>query len=162
MARIKSSSTLIVGIGNPYRSDDAAGRIAVRRLREKALEGITILDEIGEGTALMESWKDFNRAILLDAVSSGGPPGTIHRYDAGAGPLPRQSFRHSTHAFGVVEAVELARAMGRLPGQLIVYGIEGKHFEAGEKLSSEVERAIEELVDRVGGEIGHTGGRPHA
>ena len=162
MARSKLPSTLIIGIGNPSRSDDAAGLIAARRLELKALEGVAFLEKSGEGTALMESWKGHDRAILLDALSSGSPPGTIRRYDAGAGPLPLQSFRHSTHAFGVVEAVELARAMGRLPERLIVYGIEGKNFEAGEKLSFEVERAICGLVDRVAEELGHTVGRPHA
>jgi hydrogenase maturation protease len=162
MTQSKSSSILIVGIGNPYRGDDAAGPIALRRLGERAIEGVAFREESGEGAALMESWKGYNRTILLDAVSSEAPPGTIHRFDAGTGPLPRQPFRHSTHAFGLVEAVELARAMGRLPERLIVYGIEGKDFKAGEKLSPEVERSIESLVDRVVEEIGNGVGRPHA
>ena len=162
MTERKSSSTLIIGIGNPYRGDDAAGPIAARRLKEKALGGVVFLEAADEGAALMESWKDYNRAILLDAVSSGAPPGTIHRFDAGARPLRRQPFRHSTHAFGLVEAVELARVLGRLPKRLVVYGIEGKNFEAGETLSPEIARSIESLVDRIVEEIGHGVDRSHA
>ena len=64
-------------------------------------------------------------AVLVDASSSGAAPGTIHRFDASAEPVPARSFRSSTHAFGVGEAIELARALGKLPGTVVVYGIEG-------------------------------------
>ena len=69
-------------------------------------------------------------------------------------PIAREFFRFSTHAFGLAEAVELARALGRLPPRLIVYGIEGKSFEAGVGLSPEVGAAVQEVVERVLGELG--------
>ena len=45
--------------------------------------------------------------------------------------FPPASFRSSTHAFGVGDAVELARALGRLPRRVVVYGVEGADFAAG-------------------------------
>ena len=57
-----------------------------------------------------------------------------------------RSLRSSTHAFGVADAVELARALGRLPGRLDVYAIEGASFAAGDRLSPAVERAVAELA----------------
>jgi len=60
--------------------------------------------------------------------------------------LPARSLRSSTHAFGVSDAVELARALGRLPGRLDVYAIEGASFTAGDRLSPDVERAVDELA----------------
>ena len=145
--------TLIIGLGNEYRRDDAVGLVVARRLREAAPESVRVLEESGEGAALLESWQDADTVILIDAVHSGARPGTIHRLDASVQPIAKKFFRFSTHAFGLAEAVELARALGRLPQRLIVYGVEGKSFEAGVGLSPEVEAAAQEVVERVLGEV---------
>jgi hypothetical protein len=55
----------------------------------------------------------------------------------------RDIFPCSRHAFGVREAVELARAMNRLPRSLMIYGIEGRQFSFGAPFSQEVELSIE-------------------
>ena len=149
-----TSRTLIIGLGNEYRRDDAVGLVVARRLREAAPESVRVLEESGEGAALIESWQGADAVILIDAVHSGAKPGTIHRFDAHAQPIAKKFFRFSTHAFGLAEAVELARALGRLPPRLIVYGVEGKSFEAGVGLSPEVEEAAQEVTERVLGELG--------
>jgi len=73
----------------------------------------------------------------------------LHRFDATADAVPTRMFRSSTHAFGVGEAIELARALGTLPGQVLVYGIEGADFDAREGLSPPVEAAVERLANTV-------------
>jgi hydrogenase maturation protease len=110
----------------------------------------------GEGTALMEAWEGAEAVILIDAVCSGAPAGTIHRLDAHAETVPPALFRYSTHAFSVAEAIALARTLNRLPPRLIVFAVEGKHFDAGVGLSAEVERAVDELVRRGLEEIDRT------
>jgi hydrogenase maturation protease len=147
------SPTLIIGLGNEYRGDDAVGLVVARRLAGAAREGVRVREESGEGTALIESWQDADTVILIDAVHSGAKPGTIHRLDAHAQPIAKKFFRFSTHAFGLAEAVELARALGRLPQWLIVYGVEGKRFEAGVGLSPEVEEVVGKVVERVLAEL---------
>ena len=97
----------------------------------------------------MDSWKDSDTVILIDAVYSGGNFGTIYRFDARKQTIPTEFFHYSTHTFGVAEAIELARALKQLPKNLIVYGIEGKCFDAGIGLSWEVEKAVEEVMKRV-------------
>jgi hydrogenase maturation protease len=144
---------LIIGIGNAYRGDDAVGLAAARKLKEEGLPGLVVIEESGDGAALMELWKDAEAVIVVDAIQSGAEPGTVHRFDAHARPIPTELFRCSTHAFGLAEAIELARALDQLPPRLMVYGIEGKHFEAGMGLSSEVERAAEDVVEQVGQEL---------
>ena len=147
------SATLIIGLGNEYRRDDAVGLVVARRLRQAAPESVRVLEESGEGAGLIESWQGADTVILIDAVHSGAKPGTPHRIDAHAQPIAKEFFRFSTHAFGLAEAVELARTLGRLPPQLIVYGVEGKSFEAGVGLSPEVEAAADVVVERVMGEL---------
>ena len=97
----------------------------------------------------METWTGRDTVILVDAVSSGGTPGTVHRFDARATPIPVGLFHHSSHAFGVAEAVELARAVGRLPPRLIVYGVVGMRFAFGRGLTGAVEGAVSGVVDCI-------------
>jgi hydrogenase maturation protease len=85
----------------------------------------------------------------VDAVASGAETGMVHRFDAIQQKLPVRFHGGSTHGFGLGEAVELARALNQLPERLIVFGIEGKRFEVGSKLSTKVRRIVPHVVDRV-------------
>jgi hydrogenase maturation protease len=143
------SLPLIIGIGNEYRGDDAAGLIVARRLKGRLADSFTVLEQSGDGAALMEAWRGAETVVIIDAVMSGAEPGTIHRLDPKTQSLPKDAFRCSTHAFGVAEAIELSRAMGELPKSLVVYGVEGKNFAAGVGLSPEVESAVGEVVRRT-------------
>jgi hydrogenase maturation protease len=146
-------SIVIIGVGNKYRSDDRAGIAVARRLRALFPTGVTILEESGEGAALIEAWRGATWVMLVDAVRSGASAGTIHRLDARAAPLPMGFFHYSTHAFSVAEAVELARSLDHLPPHLVVYGIEGANFAAGVELSPAVEQAVEVVVERLAEEV---------
>jgi len=144
---------LIIGVGNEFRGDDGAGLVVSRRLNALGLEGVRVLEVEGEGTAVMAAWKGADAVILVDAVYSGAAPGTVHRLEAHARPVPGSFFHRSTHAINVADAVELARLLGELPPHLVVYGIEGKGFEAGVGLSPEVDRAAQEVAEAVLGEL---------
>jgi len=144
---------LIIGIGNDHRHDDAVGLIAARRLSASKLSRVTIVEATGEGTALMELWQNADTVILLDAVRSGAVPGAIHRIDARTRIVPTHFLRCSTHAFGVAEAIELARALNRLPSRLLIFGIEGRDFTPGTGLSPDVENALPTLLKTVTREL---------
>jgi hydrogenase maturation protease len=136
----------LIGIGNRFRRDDAAGLEVARRLRLAHPPGVRFFEEEGEPATLIERWSEAQEALVVDAVDSGSTPGTLHRFEPIAEPLPVEFFRPSTHAMGLAEAVELGRELNRLPGRLVVYGIEGENFEEGEGLSKSVQKTVEELV----------------
>jgi hydrogenase maturation protease len=144
---------LIIGVGNPFRGDDAVGLLAARHLKDAGLDSAEVVEHSGEGASLMETWKGADAVILIDAVSSGIGPGTIHRLEPISNPLPAQMFQGSTHAFSLPQAIEMARALDELPLRLIVFGIEGQHFQAGVELSPEVNEALPELARRVAQEV---------
>ncbi len=148
-----SRPILIVGIGNEYRSDDGVGLVVARELQAKKLQHILVTESNGDGAELMEMWKSAATVILVDAVSSGAKPGTIYRLAALTQPVPASFSFPSTHAFGVAEALGLARALDQLPPCLTIYAIEGKNFAAGSELSLEVEKAVREVVERVTCEV---------
>ena len=135
------SSTLVIGIGNEFRSDDAIGILVARATAERKLPGIEVIEQSGEGTALMDAWSKSDNVYLVDAVSSAAPPGAVYRIDAQTKPLPNDLHPFSSHAFGVAHAIELARRLKKLPPRLILFGVGGKSFESGKGLSPEVEQA---------------------
>jgi hydrogenase maturation protease len=112
-----------------------------------------VINDRGDLAGLADQWGEDEAAVVVDACSSGGGAGAIHRFDATASPLPARMSGTSSHAFGVADAVELARAIDRMPRSLIVYAIEGSCFELGVGLTPEVERAVARLVEglRSGG-----------
>lgn len=136
----------MIGVGNEWRRDDAAGLVVARRLRDARLSGVRVVEHEGEPLNLIEEWSGADEVIVVDAVSSGVEPGAIHRLDARSTRLPAELFNGSTHALSVAEAVELARVLERLPRRLLVYGIEGRSFTAGRGLTAEVEPAVSTLV----------------
>jgi hydrogenase maturation protease len=136
----------VIGIGNRFRRDDAAGLEVVRRLRLAHPPGVILIEQEGEPASLIEAWSTADEALVVDGISSGSEPGRLHRFDVTDAPLPAEIFNYSTHAIGLPEAVELARELDRLPGRLVVYGIEGESFEAGEGLSRSVQQTVEKLV----------------
>ena len=146
---MKGEQICVIGVGNAFRGDDGVGLVVARQLSELVLPGVTVLEQSGEGTTLMETWGEAAHVIVVDAVSSGSEPGSIHRFEPAGQGLPAFFSGHSTHAFGLAEAIELARQLDRLPAQLVVYGIEGKSFELGTELSSEVEAAVEIVIEQI-------------
>jgi hydrogenase maturation protease len=147
--------TIVVGVGNRLRGDDAAGLAVIDRLRTAGLpDGVRIVEREGEAVALIDEWEAAEEVIVVDAVRSGAPAGTVHRVDALAAPLPAAFARTSSHAFGIAETIELARALGRLPGRLEVYGIEGTEFGAGRELGPVVRRAGERLAAELTSRLG--------
>lgn len=140
---------LVLGIGNPERGDDAAGRLVARRLRGILPPDVTLAEVDGEATAILAAFDGVSAAFLVDACVSGAPAGTVHRFDVAAGPLPQAAFGLSTHGFGLAEAVELARALGQLPPLCVVHAIEGASFETGAAPSPAVALAVGEVAGRL-------------
>lgn len=144
---------LVIGLGNDFRGDDAVGHIVARRLKAIAGDAVSVLEESGEGAALIDAWRGADFVLLVDAVHSGATAGTIYRFDAKTELIPGRFFHYSTHAFSVAEAVELGRALNQLPRRLVVYGIEGKTFDYVVGLSPEVEAAADEVLRSVKEEL---------
>ena len=148
------NDTIIIGIGNEFRSDDAIGIIAVRKLKEDNIQGIDMIEHDGDGAELIDIWKDYRNVYIIDAVSIGNSPGDLKRVDAIKNKLPLGIGAHSTHLFNIPEAIETSRILKKLPEKLIIYGIEGKNFNLGTQVSNEVLHASREAIENIKKEIG--------
>jgi hydrogenase maturation protease len=144
----------VIGVGNALRGDDAVGLAVAERLRGLVPEGVEVLEVEQEPTRLLDAWEGADLAVVVDAAQSGAEPGTVRRFDASGEGVPARVFRSSTHAFGVGDAVELGRALGRLPARVVVYGVEGADFTAGAPLSEAAAGAADEVAQAVLAELG--------
>lgn len=146
-------SPIVIGIGNPDRGDDAAGRLVAQLLSQRLPPAIPVVGLDGEVTSLLSHLESASAAWLIDACQSGAPTGTIKRFDAGETPLPQDLRDLSSHVLGLREAIELARALGRLPPRCIIYAIEAASFEHGAPVLPAVAGAIEDVADRIANDM---------
>ncbi len=157
-SRTAGTRTLIIGIGNPWRSDDGAGHAVVQRLREQVPGGVDCRCLSGEASELIGAWADADQVTVVDASSSSQPPGSVRCFDGRSRNLPLLSHASSSHGFGLIEAIGLAREINRLPPVLTIIAIEGERFDHGESLSGPVADAVDrvamELTGRYGNAIG--------
>ncbi len=154
MNTLPATPIKVIGVGNAWRGDDAAGLMIARRLRQENLPQVEIAESPGTGGSILEAWKDAARVIVVDDVVAGGAPGAIYRFDAHDPAATFPVFRSpSTHGWGVAEALALGGLFQELPPVLIIYGIEGEIFTLGEELSPAVAAALPEAVRRIAQEI---------
>jgi hydrogenase maturation protease len=148
---------LVIGLGSPDRGDDAVGR-AVARAVAALLPDVAVVDH-EDPTGLLEVWAGHHPVVLVDAVRSGAPAGTVHTLETGqaAPPVTSGAWAHSgygsTHAVGIAEMVELGRALGRLPERLVVVGVEAEDFAHGAPLTPRVAEAVPVAAARVCDEV---------
>jgi hydrogenase maturation protease len=141
--------TQIIGCGNRNRMDDAAGVLVGERLREM---GIAAEIQSGNAFELIASWEGQEHVILIDAVVTSAPCGTVHVWEGNPPRLPR-TLQISSHGFGLAEALRLGQVLNSLPDRITVYGIEGGEFGTGETVSSEVLTAIERVTQQIAQEF---------
>jgi hydrogenase maturation protease len=140
---------LIIGCGNRDCGDDVAGVLVAEGLRQLGIDAQICR---GDAAELIESWSGVDDVVVVDAVMTGAPAGSVTLWD-GQHPPASPSSAPSTHGLGLAEAIELSRVLGCLPIKLRVYGIEGRHFEIGVEVSREVKQAVEGVVRSIDSEV---------
>jgi hydrogenase maturation protease len=140
---------LLIGAGNRWRRDDGVGAWLVERLGVRLGTAVETRLLSGEGAGLIDAWQGHATVWLFDAAAPSGRPGRVTRIAAHAQPVPAELCHHSTHRFGVGEAIEMARVLGQLPERLELVAVAGLDFGEGEGLSEVLERAAEMQLDEL-------------
>jgi hydrogenase maturation protease len=133
----------VVGLGQPMRGDDSVGYLVLQGLRERSgLKKLWVGDDM---TRILDVMTGEALVILVDAVRSGAPVGTVHKLELEDLEAVKE-WRCSTHGLGPREVFGLARALGRpFPERLLLLGVEGQDFALGSPLSPSVAAALPEL-----------------
>ena len=141
---------VVIGVGNVFRSDDGFGPKVAQLVRTIVPEEVEVVECDGEAAGLLLAWEGADLALVVDAVHShSGAPGQIFRLELNPSETEVPSSVVSSHGTGPGDAVALALALGRLPGRLVLYGIEGVSFSSGESLTPAVEASVAVVAARV-------------
>ena len=139
---------VVIGVGNDFRRDDGAGPAVVSKLRDLAPPDVQLVVTDGEPVRLMKAWTGAALAVV-DAVRGDPPrPGKTYRFDVDW-PQTRTRRAASSHGLGLDDAISLALALDRMPGQLIVHAIEAADLTQGPGLSPSVAAAVDTVVRAV-------------
>lgn len=138
--------TLIIGYGNPLRSDDAFGwhasRLLAQTLAGQDVEVITCHQLTPE---LAESLSQCRHAVFIDADAQ-GKPGEIHRRLVRPKFSASSAFTHTCTPSGLLASAQ--QLYGRAP-RAIVITVSAQSFEFGDALSPVVSAALPKVVEHV-------------
>jgi hydrogenase maturation protease len=147
-----TAKTIVVGLGNSILSDDAVGLRVAAALRPMLADrpDIEVVEDEWGGLRLMERLTGYDQAVIVDAMRTGAPPGTIRKLSPDDLPTLHSASSHDT---GLPVALEVGRRAGaRLPAteDIILVGIEAQDVTTfAEELTPEVEAAVEAAVQVV-------------
>ncbi|KZM74694.1 hydrogenase maturation protease [Nocardia terpenica] len=149
---------VVIGVGNEYRRDDGIGPAVAARIDALGLPGVLVTLCDGEPAGLLDIWAGVDLAIVVDAVlCEPSAPGRIWRTTVDA--LRGRTRATSSHALGIPDALPLGRALGRVPGELVVLAVEAARLDLGAGLSDPVAAAVPRVVQAVLAELERLGTR---
>lgn len=141
---------VIIGIGNPMRRDDGIGPAIIEACERDQLRSCDLVQLDGEATRVIEAWRDRQLAIVVDAICTGAPAGTLHDLSVDQlASIDTAAPATSSHYAGLIEALTLGRALRRLPASLRILGIEPEDLDHGLGLSAPVTNSLDALLERV-------------
>jgi hydrogenase maturation protease len=148
------SGTVVIGLGNVVLSDDGLGVHAARRLRDRGelADDVEVIEGGTAGLLLLPHLADARRALVIDAIDTGAPAGTLVRLDGEAWASAFE-VRMTPHDIGLVDLLGAARFAGAWPEQLVLHGIQPACTKIGTELSAPVAAALESLIDAVTAEL---------
>jgi hydrogenase maturation protease len=144
--------TLILGLGNPLITDDSIGlRVAAElKTRLAGRPDLEVAEDYWGGLRLMEQMVGYQRVIVVDAICTGAPPGTIHHLSPFDVPTQRSA---SSHDMTLPTALALGRHAGLpLPADsaILLVGIEAEDILTfGETCTPAVAAAVPLAVSHV-------------
>jgi len=145
--------TVVIGLGNPILGDDGVGWVVAEEVRKHLMpdSGVDVFCLALGGISLMEHLIGYNRAILVDAVTSQHEPGSV--ITSKLSDMPDHSAMHtgSVHDTSLQNALRLGETMGAdLPTQVTVVGIAtDRVYDFSEELSFPVAQAVSRAAQIV-------------
>jgi hydrogenase maturation protease len=161
--------TLILGIGNPLMADDGAGVQVIELLRQESLPaGVRVQDGGTAGVGLVPEMEGHERLILVDCATMGDQ----NDQDSRRLPVPAGEWRRFTleetrllaqegsalslHNANLQDALRLAEALGVLPPETIIYGIQPETVEWDQPMSVSVSAALPAVAQAILNELNVT------
>jgi len=133
--------------------DDGIGiRVARELRRQPPGKNIKVFVYQKLDLALLEDLQGASKVVVVDALQSGNPPGTVSKYS-----IDSREESHlqlpSLHGLGLSDLFALARYAGLLTCPVVVVGVEPKDCRPGKRMSREVVASLPTILEEVAREL---------
>lgn len=146
----------VVAVGNPIMGDDGIGAQVVETLEASTVSERSDVTLANGGTTAffaLEAMSGCDRAIVVDAISTGAEPGTIHTFRYVDGAFADDVPEMTMHDFSFAEALQAGRDAYEIPEEVLIFGVEPKRIEMSMELSEPIEQTVPDLVDLIHDEL---------
>jgi len=142
---------LVLGIGNTLLKDEGAGVAALAFLQENYpdLSHVRYLDGGTLSFTLATELQDSDALIVLDAAELHAKPGTVRCFEDQEMDLYLGQAKRSAHEVGLLDLMDMARLMDRLPIQRALIGIQHETIDWGEAPTEAVAQAIPQAAAKA-------------
>ncbi len=151
------SSSILIGLGNPFLSDDAVGlRVAraihdlLQHVPEAPERHVDLFETSVGGFELVEMLIGYDKAVLIDAIQTEhGTPGDHYLVDYAS--LSLEDIPCMTHQVGLLEGLTVARRLDmHVPIRLHIYAIEAADlYTFSESMTPAVAAAVPEITKNI-------------
>lgn len=140
---------VVLGLGNPMRTDDAVGMLALQRLRARPdfPKSVALIEGGTLGLDLLYPLEGFTHLLALDAIDAGAQPGTLLRYSGDA--IADLPISKSVHLLGFSDLIGSMRLLGNVPAEIVVLGVQPQSAGWGTELTAVVDVALDTLVEQA-------------
>lgn len=149
----------IIGFGNIYMGDDGVGIRVIEKIKEQGIfadyDNIEVIDGGTSGVDLIFFLQNADKVIIIDAVDAGQEIGEIVTFNIGEITNYNNKIikSFSLHDIGLKEIFELIKVL-KIEKDLKIIGINPKELDYSEKLSSQIENKIPQIISIIKKESG--------
>lgn len=154
MTLSSEASILVLGIGNLVMSDDGIGVRVIQRLQQgyRFPDNVMVMDGGTLGLDLLPMLENVTNLVLVDAVETGGSPGTCVVLRGEELPIALET-KVSPHQMGLKDLLAVSELMGHSPREMVLLGVQPGSIEMDTELTAEVEAQLENLLEGVLSEL---------
>lgn len=152
------TSTVVLGLGNPLMADEGIGVCLVERLAESAAAypDVEFVDVGTGGLSVLYQLEGRRKAIFIDCAYMGEAPGTIRRFVPEEVRSAKVLAHQSLHEADLLRIIDMARQLGHVSEEIVIFGIEPERIEPAIGLSPILASSIEEYLTMLRQELDRT------
>lgn len=139
---------LIIGVGNPFRSDDGIGPAIIKILQAENNPDFVLVDGGTDGLALLDQLAEYEKSIIIDAVQMLEAPGVVKSFTPAEAKIKIKSDVLSTHGLGLAETLKLVDELN-IKTKIKIIGIQPQNVDFGDGLSDEIKNQIPQILKLI-------------
>jgi|Deesub1362B_J571_1020462.scaffolds.fasta_scaffold00067_74 hydrogenase maturation protease len=139
--------------------DDGIGVRVVEKLKKRRLpENVDVMDGATLSFQLLNFFDEYDKIIIVDAVSFGKKPGKVYRFKLEELLEFKTGNVASVHDFDVFSVVKMVKTFSEVP-EIVIFGVEAEYIGEGIGLSEAVAKAVPKVIKKILREVTLSRGR---